>query len=549
MPPTLTHVDRIRTPLLVVQGTDDLRVVRAESDNLVAALRDRGVAVEYLVEEDEGHGFVNPENQIDMFRAVEWFLAGHLGGRSEPRPDHPREFPSRALPLPEAGWRYRRHRGLAVAPTGWQNRWPGARCALYRRPVPNDDPARAAPDSLLGAVQRGRGTSRAMARARPREAGEAVLACLARDPRWDRQVEERGWLYATLAQEAGIEPVRLGAAITGEPDEYGDDGARLAVDVLALLARRGVPGSVGELRRYLGTRRDPGLALDALLPLAAHPEAAGLLDDILDAAASDDRVRQALTETAGRWPAPWCDRLARFRPAPRRPPVPGRAARRTADRTRVLRAAADRALITDSAVAERDWESILLRIAADLLHDDTPVVVSGTVWRCLRELRSPAARRWARTHAGLGGSVAAAGLAVLADTAEPSDIPRLRELLTAAAPLGTAALAEQCALVPALARAGDTAVLPLVDHLFDTTVYSYLRSRCAEALAHLDPAFPHTRALECLDDCEPGTRAVGVAHADRSLARRRLGCVVGDRSERESIRAAARTRLTTIRRI
>ena len=53
--------------------------MQAESDNLVEALRARGVDVEYLVKEDEGHGFVNPENEIDLYRAVERFLAEHLG--------------------------------------------------------------------------------------------------------------------------------------------------------------------------------------------------------------------------------------------------------------------------------------------------------------------------------------------------------------------------------------------------------------------------------------------------------------------------------------
>lgn len=77
----ITRVDQIRTPLLVVQGANDSRVVQAESDNLVAALRARGVEVEYMVKEDEGHGFLNPDNQIDMYHAVERFLAQHLGGR------------------------------------------------------------------------------------------------------------------------------------------------------------------------------------------------------------------------------------------------------------------------------------------------------------------------------------------------------------------------------------------------------------------------------------------------------------------------------------
>jgi dipeptidyl aminopeptidase/acylaminoacyl peptidase len=79
----ITRVDQIRTPLLVVQGANDVRVVQAESDNLVEALRARGVEVEYMVKDDEGHGFVNPENTIDMFHAVDRFLARHLGGRRD----------------------------------------------------------------------------------------------------------------------------------------------------------------------------------------------------------------------------------------------------------------------------------------------------------------------------------------------------------------------------------------------------------------------------------------------------------------------------------
>jgi dipeptidyl aminopeptidase/acylaminoacyl peptidase len=78
----ITMVDRIRTPLLVAQGANDVRVVQAESDNIVAPLRARGVPVEYLVADDEGHGFENPENQIMLFHAIERHLAAHLGGRS-----------------------------------------------------------------------------------------------------------------------------------------------------------------------------------------------------------------------------------------------------------------------------------------------------------------------------------------------------------------------------------------------------------------------------------------------------------------------------------
>ncbi|MFF3226815.1 S9 family peptidase [Nocardia suismassiliense] len=79
----ITRVAEIRTPLLVAQGANDVRVVQAESDNLVAALRARGVEVEYIVKDDEGHGFVNPENTIELFQAIDRFLARYLGGRTE----------------------------------------------------------------------------------------------------------------------------------------------------------------------------------------------------------------------------------------------------------------------------------------------------------------------------------------------------------------------------------------------------------------------------------------------------------------------------------
>ena len=69
------------TPLLIVQGANDPRVKRAEADQIVIALRDRGFPVEYLVAPDEGHGFARPVNNMAMFAAAEQFFAKHLGGR------------------------------------------------------------------------------------------------------------------------------------------------------------------------------------------------------------------------------------------------------------------------------------------------------------------------------------------------------------------------------------------------------------------------------------------------------------------------------------
>jgi len=72
------HVDKIKTPLFVAQGAQDPRVNKAESDQMVASLKKRGVTVEYMVKENEGHGFHNEENKFEFYGAMEKFLGEHL---------------------------------------------------------------------------------------------------------------------------------------------------------------------------------------------------------------------------------------------------------------------------------------------------------------------------------------------------------------------------------------------------------------------------------------------------------------------------------------
>lgn len=79
----LHAAERIRAPLLIIQGANDPRVKRVESDQIVAALHELGRTVEYLVAPDEGHGFAREENNLAAFAAIERFLAIHLGGRHQ----------------------------------------------------------------------------------------------------------------------------------------------------------------------------------------------------------------------------------------------------------------------------------------------------------------------------------------------------------------------------------------------------------------------------------------------------------------------------------
>ncbi len=76
----LFHADRIKKPLMVLQGANDPRVIKPESDDIVAAARKNGITVEYIVFPDEGHGFTKKKNQIEGWKAILEFLDKHLKG-------------------------------------------------------------------------------------------------------------------------------------------------------------------------------------------------------------------------------------------------------------------------------------------------------------------------------------------------------------------------------------------------------------------------------------------------------------------------------------
>ena len=80
----LTHAGRITKPLLIAQGANDPRVKRAESDQIVEAMKSHGIPVTYVLFPDEGHGFARPENSLAFTALAEAFLSRCLGGSYEP---------------------------------------------------------------------------------------------------------------------------------------------------------------------------------------------------------------------------------------------------------------------------------------------------------------------------------------------------------------------------------------------------------------------------------------------------------------------------------
>jgi dipeptidyl aminopeptidase/acylaminoacyl peptidase len=73
----ITYLDQMTRPMLVIQGANDPRVVKAESDQIVEALKGRGAEVDYIVFDDEGHGFMHKENEITAYTKTIEFLDAH----------------------------------------------------------------------------------------------------------------------------------------------------------------------------------------------------------------------------------------------------------------------------------------------------------------------------------------------------------------------------------------------------------------------------------------------------------------------------------------
>ena len=74
----LLHVDKIKAPLFIAQGANDPRVKKSESDQIVKALKEKGIDVPYMVKDNEGHGFYNEENQFDFYKSMGDFLDKYL---------------------------------------------------------------------------------------------------------------------------------------------------------------------------------------------------------------------------------------------------------------------------------------------------------------------------------------------------------------------------------------------------------------------------------------------------------------------------------------
>ncbi|GGS21381.1 hypothetical protein GCM10010269_70270 [Streptomyces humidus] len=463
------------------------------------------------------------------------------------------------------------------------------------------DPVIAPSGTLLGLLQRGRGDGTLHALTAPRaEALAALNHCVQRDPRHDWQVENRSLYYARLYLDLNGELDEIEAHLFDVEDVFDTEESRtgLALAVLGHLASYGRRDALELLRRYAATGANWAWALDELalrdddagLRALAAPVLARFATDAEGEAELATAVRDAFE------PRPWrlwaedpresvstrvraaheagCfDRWQRqMSPSGPRPGWSVQAvfewAQQGVERGAALHVPAARCL---SAVAgPEDRPEIVqaakdggegarctaLRYLADCNDPDALVLVEQAVAAgsaivaeaavdAFERMRSVAAvdraRGWVHRPDALG---AAAGR-MLACRGGARD----KELVLGA--LREAVRGEGCdaptlwTLVDGAGRLGIVCAAPVLRHIYRETASSHLRGRCARALAATDPSYATGFAVECLWDCEEGTREIAARHAETGDARvvERLRRLAADPAEEAEVQTAVRSRI------
>ena len=368
-------------------------------------------------------------------------------------------------------------------------------------------PTAAPPDTLLGMVQRGRGAGWLAAVANPVEGRAALLACLTDDPRLDHQVESRAEFYASLAVA-----LEVSAADVAACGDINDEEEWLLAETLTALSDRGDSNAQELLAQRIPDTWFEDLMAEPWLPFPPlnAPLSALLGNEHL--VSYDDLMHRLRTTTDP-------DDLAALHAATRDP-------NRGGFRSAML------------ALAERGDTSFVTQVGDILARNTVGQPRAGSLGYPTRlpgRDSLPIARLWF----GLPDSRDDAALQVLALHATAQDVSALR---------GRLAVSEstyaQCDLVQALGRVPELGPYPALRTVFTQASYSYLRKRCAHAMAATDPEFASTFATECLWDCEEEAREVGAKYAPTTeQVQRRLAELAADVAEDDAVRAAAQRRL------
>jgi hypothetical protein len=436
----------------------------------------------------------------------------------------------------------------------------------------------AAPDSLLGLLQRGRGQGFINALAAGRAAAEtAIVECVTHDPRIDHQVESRDEYYGRCAFALGIEislfeALLFSPADSQETDEYRTD---LVLGTLAWMGRFGRDDAVKVLRRYVAVGWNWEWAIGDMV----YPVPFGLdgLDELVVKRCPDlEDLARALPWRGG---SPWSDwrlRNPRIQEAfalraewdrqneQRSQDLSKLSTQELLERRQVtlLRkrtASADKEVLYEALRSETDqvrrdaikvlgWQrdpAVFDSAEAELRR--SPEVDFNAGWIALFQLIKFGPIERIRSWLSESGETGVFALHMVALWPRDGDQPLLRSVLEHVNEEDW--LYRVCDAVDGLAKLADREAVPDLEQVFREATYSYLRRRTARALAITSDRFPEGHGVECLWDCEEETRAIGCAVASwtSSTARQRVSQIAGDRFEARRLRALAARRERALR--
>lgn len=461
-------------------------------------------------------------------------------------------------------------------------------------------PPRAAPDTLLGQLQRGLGSGARAALAATDGAAEAVLESIAIDQRWDGQIDDRADYYARLVLALRINVNVLEGLVRAYEPQQGWNREPLALKVLGRLVQLGNEVAVSALRREAMSGRYWVEAIDGLvLDAAADPvpgweaRVVGVLEAVVanadawlddaprqissgwepwetwratnvtirsvldddDAATAHDKAVTERREARGK------EKLAQLATAEllslkrhgggRWTLARELEARTTPEDEELLLAAARDTACPARALAIRALalrgHAGVLPVVRELSNDLEPSVVQREMKRAFEalplDLTRATAQQWLADEDGYRRRTATGAYAEHGAT--PEDYEPLCRALERELDRGDYADGYLICNVAKALEKGRLGAALVLRRAFREMSYSYGRQFVADALAEVDPDFPATLAVDCLWDAEDRVREVGAGHASLStrVVRERLHELAADVHEEPAVRALAAARL------
>jgi hypothetical protein len=330
-----------------------------------------------------------------------------------------------------------------------------------------------------------------------------LLACVAQDPRWDRQVEPRGDYYARLALHLSVPATAL--PIAADPD---DDWLRL--EVLQSMADRGSTPARRLLAEVRGADEEdePAPRRATIAPDAPIQVLLGVSDTELRPPYRKEILRRLRTTSDD-------SEIAALRKASLDMSAPGWP-------------------LAMRVLGLRD-DPTPLPVAEAVLAADQPGAKRAWAFRYVRTLSPARSLPLARGWLGLRDGRGAVAERIFAEHAELSDAPALLAALSIADDYYAI-----CDLVKAIGRLPSAGPFALLDQVYVESGYSYARARVVDAMKLTDPAFGEKWATECLWDCEEAARIRGAESAPLTAAvLSRLEELANDVHEDSDVREAA----------